>query len=120
MINIVTSYYISRLNSIYDNDRNIELRDCLLKNINNDLIEKIRDETVELLEFMNKTNIDDIETYIKRLESNGKTYLTAIDLPIKERDKVILELQHMGITPGSLFSGYDGTCEEIKQRLFKI
>ena len=66
------------------------------------------------------TNIDDIETYIKKLEENGKTYLTAIDLPIKERDKVISELQHMGITPGSLFPGYDGTCEEIKQRLFKI
>jgi FRG domain len=66
------------------------------------------------------TNIDDIETYIKQLESNGKTYLQAIDLPVKERDQVLMELQYMGITSGSLFPGYDGTCEEFKERLFKI
>lgn len=66
------------------------------------------------------TNIDDIESYIHDLERNGKIYLKAIDLPVRERPLVIQELQHMGITSGSLFPGFDGTCEEIKQLLFKI
>lgn len=67
------------------------------------------------------TNIDDIETYIQIRETvKGKTYLEAIDLPVKERRLVCEELQYMGITAGSLFPGLDGSCEELKDKLFKI
>ena len=42
------------------------------------------------------TNIDDIENYIKSKESKEKKYLHVIDLPIKERKKVILKLEKYG------------------------
>lgn len=65
------------------------------------------------------TNIDDVETYIfdKEKEKNHK-YLTAIDIPFPERDKVIKELSYMGITAGSMFPGLDGACEELREKLF--
>lgn len=66
------------------------------------------------------TNVDDIETYISRCESNtGKCYLEAIDIPISERDSVINELRFMGITAGSMFPGLDGACEELRQQFFR-
>jgi len=67
------------------------------------------------------TNIDDIENYMKRQESEKNTeYLTVIDLPLKERANVMRELSYMGITAGSLFPGLDGACEELKERFFEI
>ena len=66
------------------------------------------------------TNIDDIESYIKSKESNGRKYLWAIDLPVSERAQVVRELNYMGITAGSLFPGLDGACEELKERNFEI
>lgn len=66
------------------------------------------------------TNVDDIESYIQFCESQmGKTYLQAIDLPVRERDNVIQELRYMGITAGSMFPGLDGACEELKERNFE-
>ena len=64
------------------------------------------------------TSIDDIETYIRSRETEEKTYLRAIDLPVRERKRVILELSYMGITAGSLFPGLDGACEEMAERNF--
>jgi hypothetical protein len=66
------------------------------------------------------TNLDDIEKYIRQKETAEKKYLSAIDLPISERKKVIQELSYMGITAGSLFPGLDGACEELKERNFDI
>jgi hypothetical protein len=66
------------------------------------------------------TNLDDIETYIRSKETQEKTYLTAIDLPVRERKKVVHELSYMGITAGSLFPGLDGACEELRERHFDI
>lgn len=67
------------------------------------------------------TNLDDIESYIKAKEStNGKKYLWAIDMPVRDRKQVIQELNFMGITAGSLFPGLDGACEELKERNFTI
>jgi hypothetical protein len=66
------------------------------------------------------TNVDDIETYIRGKEANGKQYLWAIDLPVRDRRKVIQELSYMGITASSLFPGLDGACEELKERNFDI
>ena len=66
------------------------------------------------------TNVDDIESYIKSKESQDKTYLSAIDLPVQDREKVLQELRYMGITAGSMFPGLDGACEELKERNFDI
>jgi hypothetical protein len=63
------------------------------------------------------TNVDDIESYITTV-GKDTSYLSAIDLPITERETVYADLAHMGITAGSLFPGLDGACEELKERLF--
>lgn len=65
------------------------------------------------------TNMDDIEAYIKSRQVGDKQYLFAIDLPVSNRDKVVQELDYMGVTAGSLFPGLDGACEELKERNFK-
>lgn len=65
------------------------------------------------------SNIDDIETYVRQKEAQkDKSYLRVFDLPAKERQAVMLELSVMGITAGSMFPGLDGSCEEIRERLF--
>lgn len=66
------------------------------------------------------TNIDDIETYIQSRETGTKKYLTAIDLPKRDRRQVVRELGYMGITPGALFPGLDGACEELRERNFEL
>lgn len=66
------------------------------------------------------TNIDDIESYIRLKESDQRQYLTAIDLPLNERRRVMRELSAMGITAGSLFPGLDGACEELAERNFDL
>ncbi|OGP71402.1 MAG: hypothetical protein A2Y80_07550 [Deltaproteobacteria bacterium RBG_13_58_19] len=67
------------------------------------------------------TNIDDIEDFIRRKESEkNKKYLEVVDMPLKYRKKVMQELSRMGITAGSLFPGLDGACEELKERFFDI
>jgi hypothetical protein len=66
------------------------------------------------------TNVDDIETYIRKVEASGKTYLWAIDLPVNDRRQVVRDLSYMGITAGSLFPGLDGACEELTERNFEI
>jgi hypothetical protein len=66
------------------------------------------------------TNVDDIEAYIRSMRSDGKSYLRAIDLPVRDRKRVIHELAYMGITAGSLFPGLDGACEELRERNFDI
>lgn len=66
------------------------------------------------------TNADDIETYIRSKERDGKTYLRAMDLSVGERNKVMRELSYMGITAGSLFPGLDGACEELAEKNFGI
>jgi hypothetical protein len=66
------------------------------------------------------TNVDDIETYIRSKESEAKKqYLWAIDLPMCDRRKAILDLRYMGITAGSMFPGLDGACEELAERNFE-
>ena len=66
------------------------------------------------------TNLDDIETYIKSKESGEKRYLWAIDLPVRDRKRVVNELKYMGITAGSLFPGLEGACEELRERNFDL
>lgn len=65
------------------------------------------------------TNISNIEGYVKFRESTKSCkYLTAIDIPVSERNKVIQELSFMGITAGAMFPGLDGACEELKEKYF--
>jgi hypothetical protein len=66
------------------------------------------------------TNIDDIESYILDFENKENKYLSAIDLPISDRNLVVQELRYMGITAGALFPGLDGACEELKECNFEI
>jgi FRG domain len=67
------------------------------------------------------TNVDDLETFVGRIEKReGKSYLSAIDLPVGERRTVMQDLALMGITAGSLFPGLDGACLQLKERFFDL
>lgn len=66
------------------------------------------------------TNVADIESLILDTEQRiGKTFLQVIDIPWSERETVVRELTLMGLTAGSLFPGLDGTCEELKEKMFE-
>lgn len=64
------------------------------------------------------TNVDDIEAHIGQIEQPGQKFLTAFDLPVAERQKVLRELALMGISGGSLFPGLDGACAQLRERFF--
>jgi hypothetical protein len=65
------------------------------------------------------TNVADIESFIESFEQkSGEQFLQVIDIPWSERIHVVRELKLMGLTAGSLFPGLDGTCEELKDKMF--
>ena len=65
------------------------------------------------------SNIDDIEGHIKReAKKANHEYLKIYDLPVKDRAKVMQELDYMGITAASLFPGLDGVCKALKEKYF--
>ncbi len=65
------------------------------------------------------TNIDDIETYISDREADlSQTFLTAIELPIDERDLALFELNMMGINEATLFPGIESSCKFLRARNF--
>jgi hypothetical protein len=67
------------------------------------------------------SNVDDIESHIQKVEEiKGHQYLEAFDLPLSERANVMRELDLMGINAGSLFPGFDGACEALRERNFSI
>jgi hypothetical protein len=70
--------------------------------------------------FASFSNIDDMEMFIRNSEiSTHQKCLTVIDIPLSERSGAINDLTLMGITPGSLFPGLDGTCRALKERYFE-
>ncbi len=65
------------------------------------------------------TNLDDVETYIRfREREKGKTYLRVFDLAATDRLDVLSRLSLMGISPGSMFPGLEGICQEFRERNF--
>ena len=64
------------------------------------------------------TNVDDVESYIRQMDSAERQFLQIIDLPVKQRPAIMRDLSAMGITAGSLFPGVDGACTELKERMF--
>jgi hypothetical protein len=67
------------------------------------------------------SNVDDIEGYVAEREAlKGRAYLQVIDLPGSERRHVLQQLSMMGITAGSLFPGFDGACEQLREQLFDL
>ena len=67
------------------------------------------------------TNIDDIEGHITAHEQHaGRSFLTAINLPVWEREQGLAELNLMGINAGSLFPGLDGACEALAYKNFGV
>lgn len=66
------------------------------------------------------SNLQNIEAFVwvQEQKLNSK-YLFAYDLAWEEREKAMKDLRTMGITAGSMFPGLDGTCEEMRHRLFE-
>lgn len=63
------------------------------------------------------TNVANIEAFIVSNEIEKK-HLYAFDLDPAEKNIVLRDLRHMGISAASMFPGLDGTCEELKHKLF--
>ncbi len=62
------------------------------------------------------TNVSDIEEYLQEKERvKGLKFIRAIDIDISERNKVMRDLRYMGITAGTMFPGFDGICEEMRE-----
>ncbi|PQK98903.1 hypothetical protein CG435_15260 [Pantoea ananatis] len=61
------------------------------------------------------TNICDIESYLFHLGGDSDKYLKAFDISVDEVDKVMRDLNMMGITFGTLFPGLDGACYDLKK-----
>lgn len=65
------------------------------------------------------TNLYDIEAYLLGKErESGIKFLQAVDIPARERNRVMTDLRFMGITAGSMFPSIDGVCEELRERNF--
>jgi hypothetical protein len=65
------------------------------------------------------TNVDDMETYIlDRSSELNKKFLYTATLSVKERPKVLRELDLMSINQMVLFPGIDGICEAFKEKFF--
>jgi len=65
------------------------------------------------------SNVCAIEEFISsHEEADNMRYLTRIDVPVLDREKVMKELQYMGITAALMFPGLDGTCRALKEKLF--
>jgi len=78
------------------------------------------DRTIPQQALSGLTNVDDIESFIRSKEPANAPHLKVIDLPVKDRRRVMRDLSSMGITAGSLFPGLDGTCEELRERFFSL
>jgi len=57
-------------------------------------------------------------SFIKKETQREGHFLTAIDIPVLERNKVMQELFFMGITACSMFPSLDGACEELREKMF--
>ena len=132
MINIITSFYISKFNSELNNDRNNEIRQCLNNNLNNPIVEKIHlyiddNEALEYITNLNSHKINVIEVGKKPLYSDLFTYginnlknkicmITNSDIYIKECDLNILNKLNDNNTVFSLTRfEYDMSCPLIQK-----
>lgn len=65
------------------------------------------------------TNVHHIEAWLTYLEQeNNQNYLMSFEISWDDRRRAMRDLRTMGITAGSMFPGLDGTCEELRNRLF--
>jgi hypothetical protein len=129
MINIITSFYISKFNSELNNDRNNELRECLHKNINNPIIKKIHlyiddNEALEYINNIQSNKINIIEVGKKPLYSDLFSYginnlkdefcmVTNSDIYIKEFDLDILNKLNNNVIFSLTRYEYDMSCPLI-------
>lgn len=62
------------------------------------------------------TNVPDIESFILQKGQNiGRDFLWRYDMPASERTIVMKELNAMGINDMTLFPGFDGLCQHLKE-----
>jgi len=65
------------------------------------------------------TNVDDMESYLlRRSDEAKKTFLHTALLSVKEKPRVLRELNLMGINEMTLFPSLGGICRAMKSRFF--
>ncbi|MDP2716290.1 FRG domain-containing protein [Rheinheimera sp.] len=66
------------------------------------------------------SNMANIENCIQYFEGQSdRKVIRYFDIPYSERNTVMTELRHMGITHSSMFPGLDGACQALREKLFK-
>lgn len=64
------------------------------------------------------SSADDIETLIRKNESDPGEYLRAVSLPVNERETVMRDLALMGLSWGSMFPDLEGICKQLADTHF--
>ena len=70
------------------------------------------------------SNVANVEHFVSELEKHAlranETYviLNKIDLKYSIREEAINYLRYIGITPATMFPGFDGVCKALKQKFF--
>lgn len=65
------------------------------------------------------SNMADIESCVQHYErEQNRQVIQYFDIPYHERNTVMAELRHMGITHSSMFPGLDGACQALREKLF--
>jgi len=65
------------------------------------------------------SNVEDIEGFVGSFEAkHNRVYLTRIDIHANERAHVEDDLRFMGITPSTLFPGFEGACKDLRAEMF--
>lgn len=131
MINIITSFYICRLNSELNNERNNELQQCLKYNIENPLIEKIHlfldDEDahnyiqhinsnkIKIIEIGKKPLYSDLFAYANNNLQNKICMITNSDIYLKECDLQILNAVNYNTVYALTRYEHDMSCPLIQK-----
>lgn len=66
------------------------------------------------------SNVDDIEKIIKENENSPGQFLSAIAIPVSDRELALRDLRLMGITWGSIYPGIEGVCRQLSNRHFGL
>lgn len=64
------------------------------------------------------SNAADIELVLRELGTIHGPFLSAVSIPVSDRDIAMRDLSLMGITWGSMFPGLDGVCRQLASRHF--
>jgi hypothetical protein len=65
------------------------------------------------------SNVADIEAFIEAIEARlSRRFLRRVDVPLRDRQIAMRDLDIIGITAGALFPGIEGACRALAEKWF--